>query len=95
MKYSDDKKSASFILSLLFSSLSALYLITYNLEVLAGDAVEIFNLGIASADPTQDGIVIWTRINPNIHNKLNKDLILEISQSPEMRESSVIKNTWR
>jgi alkaline phosphatase D len=72
-------------------SLSTLYLLTHNLEVLASDAVEIFDLGIASGDPTQDGIVLWTRINPNIHSKLNKDLILEISQSPEMKESSVIK----
>ena len=55
--------------------LSSVYIITYPLFA-NEDTMEVFPSGVASGDPTQNSIIIWTRINPQIHQKMKKTLKL-------------------
>ncbi|WP_448587449.1 alkaline phosphatase D family protein [Thermocrinis sp.] len=71
-----------------FVSAPILYLLSTNLGVLAGDAPEVFPQGIASGDPSSEKITLWTRINPKVHETMKKDLILEVSNSPDFSQST-------
>ncbi|WP_448587894.1 alkaline phosphatase D family protein [Thermocrinis sp.] len=61
-----------------FLAYSTAHLLLHNLELLAGDVQEVFPYGVASGDPTPNGIVLWTKINPNLHKRIKKDLTLEV-----------------
>ncbi len=53
-------------------------------EILSGNKenIELFPQGVASGDPSSTGIVLWTRVNPDIHRKLYKDLKFFVSLDP-------------
>jgi len=69
-----------------FISLPLLYLLARNLEAFASNTPEVFPQGVASGDPTQDSVVLWTRIEPEVHESMKRDLVLEISAEPDFSE---------
>jgi alkaline phosphatase D len=69
-----------------FVSVPLLYLLARNLEAFASDTPEVFPQGVASGDPTQDSVVLWTRIEPKVHESMKRDLVLEISTKPDFSE---------
>jgi len=69
-----------------FISVPLLYLLARNLEAFASDTPEVFPQGVASGDPTQDSVVLWTRIEPKVHESMKRDLVLEISTKPDFSE---------
>lgn len=54
-------------------------------SLMSSSAQEIFPQGVASGDPTQDGIVLWTRINPEVHQRFNQDLQFYIAEDEDFR----------
>lgn len=46
------------------------------------DSQEVFHLGVASADPTNTGIILWTRLNPNL-TRHNSYITFELSERPD------------
>jgi alkaline phosphatase D len=69
-----------------FISVPLLCLLARNLEAFASDTPEVFPQGVASGDPTQDSVVLWTRIEPKVHESMKRDLVLEISTKPDFSE---------
>ncbi|MCX8164479.1 MAG: alkaline phosphatase D family protein [Aquificaceae bacterium] len=64
-----------------------LSLLHVNRLYFAKDTEEVFPQGIASGDPTKRGILLWTRINPQVHRRFKKDLIVQISGDPEFKKT--------
>ena len=65
---------------------ATLLLLYTNQLSFATNTEEVFPQGVASGDPTQTGAVLWTRVNPQVHRKFQKDLILQISEDPEFKK---------
>ncbi|MCS7149784.1 MAG: alkaline phosphatase D family protein [Caldimicrobium sp.] len=65
---------------------ATLLLLYLNQLSFAMDTEEIFPQGVASGDPTQRGIVLWTRLNPKVHRCHQKDLVVQIAENPEFKE---------
>ncbi len=59
---------------------------------MSSSAQEIFPQGVASGDPTQDGIVLWTRINPEVHQRFNQDLQFYIAEDEDFRRVALSGN---
>jgi len=53
--------------------LSTTYLLLHPLVSFSDDS-EVFPHGVASGDPSSTGVVLWTRIEPKIHERLKKSL---------------------
>ncbi len=68
-------------------SLAGLLLVHLNTLSFAQDTEEVFPQGIASGDPTGTGAMLWTRVNPKVHKRLNKDLLLQVSEDPEFKRA--------
>ncbi|MFN4319410.1 MAG: alkaline phosphatase D family protein [Aquificaceae bacterium] len=66
-------------------SIAGALLLSFNSLTFATDTEEVFPQGIASGDPTQRGFILWTRINPKVHAKMNKDLILQIAEDMDFK----------
>lgn len=62
-------------------------LLEKNLLCFGSASEEVFPQGVASGDPTTDGIILWTRINPEVLKILKRDLVLQISESPEFKNA--------
>jgi alkaline phosphatase D len=73
--------------SFLESCFASVLLFHINNLSFAQDAEEVFPQGIASGDPTQTGAILWTRVNPAVHKKMNRDLILQISEEPDFKRA--------
>ena len=69
-----------------FISVPLLCLLARNLEAFASDTPEVFPQGVASGDPAQDSVVLWTRIEPKVHESMKRGLVLEISTKPDFSE---------
>ncbi|MFN7064866.1 MAG: alkaline phosphatase D family protein [Aquificaceae bacterium] len=70
---------------LLEGGLAGLFLLILNRASLATDTDDVFPQGVASGDPTQKGIILWTRINPALHTRLSRDLTLEVAEDMEFK----------
>ncbi|MFN3814221.1 MAG: alkaline phosphatase D family protein [Aquificaceae bacterium] len=66
-------------------SIAGAFLLSLNSLTFATDTEDVFPQGIASGDPTQEGFILWTRINPKVHNAMKKDLILQIFEDIDFR----------
>lgn len=66
-------------------SLATLMLLSLNRLSFSMDTEEVFPQGVASADPTHTGAILWTRINPKVHERMKKDLILQISEDMDFK----------
>jgi len=53
------------------------------LSFLSEDSFSVFPQGIASGDPTENSIILWTRVNPQVHRKLKRRLKLYVSDSSD------------
>lgn len=70
--------------------ISTAYLLIHPYVAFAGED-DIFPSGVASADPTNDSIILWTRINPEVHKKLNKNLKVYIVDDIQKNPDKVLK----
>lgn len=66
-------------------SLATLMLLSLNRLSFSMDTEEVFPQGVASADPTHTGAILWTRINPKVYERMKKDLILQISEDMDFK----------
>ncbi len=64
---------------------SALFLLSLNERLFAFDTPDVFPLGIASGDPTQNSIVLWTKLNPSVVRKGEEKINLHLSNDPEFK----------
>src|SRR3954468_5380501 len=46
---------------------------------------DLFPQGVASADPTANSVILWTR-RPPVHDSAAKKLVVEISATPEFKK---------
>ncbi|MGC9189059.1 MAG: alkaline phosphatase D family protein, partial [Sulfurihydrogenibium sp.] len=69
---------------------STLFLLSLNEKLFASDTPDVFPLGIASGDPTQNSIVLWTKLNPDVIKKGAEKLNLHISNDPEFKKYQTI-----
>lgn len=76
---------------LIEGGLAGLLLMYLNSLTFASDTEEVFPQGVASADPTQTGAVLWTRLNPQVHSKLGRDLQLQLSTYPDFRSAQTLR----
>ncbi|MCX7989699.1 MAG: alkaline phosphatase D family protein [Aquificaceae bacterium] len=70
---------------------ATLLLLHLNHLALGQDSEEVFPQGVASGDPTQRGVVLWTRVNPVVHRRKEKDLLLQLSEDLQFREASTVR----
>lgn len=70
---------------------ATLLLLYLNQLALGQDAEEVFPQGVASGDPSQRGVVLWTRVNPKVHARKRKDLLLQLSEDPSFRKFSTFR----
>ncbi len=56
------------------AGLSISHLLLHPFVAISEESVEVFPQGIASGDPTQESILLWTRIEPSVHARLSKNL---------------------
>ncbi|MCS6958270.1 MAG: alkaline phosphatase D family protein [Aquificaceae bacterium] len=66
---------------------ASIFLLYLNRLSFAQDTEEVFPQGIASGDPTLTGAILWTRVNPTVHKRMHKDLLVQISEEPEFKKS--------
>ncbi|MDW8096408.1 MAG: alkaline phosphatase D family protein [Aquificaceae bacterium] len=64
---------------------ATLLLLSLNQLSFATDTEEVFPQGVASGDPTQSGIVLWTRINPKVHRRFQSNLLVQVADNPEFK----------
>ncbi|MEO1186702.1 MAG: alkaline phosphatase D family protein, partial [Cyanobacteria bacterium J06636_27] len=59
-------------------------------ELNSSNPASVFGLSVASGDPSDTGVILWTRINPEKYNK-NKPLTYEVCESNRF-DNNVITN---
>lgn len=72
--------------------LSSLYLFAHPLFA-SEDHIEVFPCGVASGDPSINSVLLWTRVDPKVHQKLQKPIKLYILQDLQGDPDKAIRST--
>lgn len=66
------------------AAITTAVLISMNRLSFGKSSEEVFHLGVASADPTKTGAIIWTRVNPQAV-KPGSSVVFEVSERPDFK----------